>query len=301
MSYPSVKFLILLSVLLLAGCKPPPPPVPTDVIWTIQGAQTTIRASKNRGAAIYSATIGSFEHVVSTINGNPLQYGWPVLGNLVQTAYSYDGLGEHNNPTEAGSAEGLPSTVIGASASGKVLTSYVHPAYFYKLPNGDTISPDTIAKRVEVDWNGITNVVRHDVTLTVAQAHQRVDIIGLVFYANPALSQLLVRVNGIWTVTPYQTDPTYNDAKAIKGFDPMIVATPDGAHALGFYGPETAYNMLALAGINGTAMMLSYSGRANNNWSYILIPCPPATLSWTVYYVFGTLDEVKAKLVQIQQ
>jgi hypothetical protein len=52
---------------------------------------------------------------------------------------------------------------LSAGVNGKVLTTSVHPA-LWNAYQGQYTSPDTIAKTVTVDWNGIVNCVRHDVT-----------------------------------------------------------------------------------------------------------------------------------------
>jgi hypothetical protein len=274
------------------------PAIPADVVWTLNGDETVIRASKNRGAAIYSIKLRGFEYVVSDINGNGIQNNWPVLGNLLQTAYQLDGQGERNNPTEAGSAEGVPSSVISAGVSGKVLTTAVHPAFFYRLPDGRTISNDTISKRVVVDYQGIANLVRHDVTIVFSQAYQRADITGIIYYVNAALNKLYA-LDGALMPIPFQSDPTYNPGKYIVRRKPLILASADGTKACGVYGPNTGYGMMAWAGDAGTANMFVMSGQRNNNDSYILIPCPAGAITFHGYYAMGTLAEVQQKLSEV--
>jgi len=280
------------------------PNMPDDVIWTLKGQQTTILADKNRGAAIYSVNSNNFEYVVSTDrNGSPYQGNWYILGNLLQTAYTYNGQGEHNNPTEAGSADGTVSPVIFANINPGFFQSAVHPAYFYKLPNGQAISPDTITKRVTIDWNGIVNVIQHQIWIDIATPQATADIIGSVFYANPALSQLLVWNGSSWVLTPFKSAPTFVPALSISGTQPMIMTTPDGVHALGVYGPHSAYNMMSWDGPGvSTAQAISLTGERNpGGLSWHLAPANVGRYTTTVYYVVGTLAEVQAKIAQVMK
>ena len=263
----------------------PQPSAPT--VWTLQGAQTTLHASSAYGAAVYSLVWQGFEFVNSSD-----------LGREIQTAYQLNGQGENYNPTEAGSsgaAGNVPSQILSADVTGKIFNSSVYPAFWNKV-GGQSYSPDTISKRVEIDYNGIINLVRHDVTVVTAQDYNLGLIEGLTGYMVGALQTLYVlNDDGTVSLTAKWTDElpiTIADpGTEYQSTKPLILTTADKAKAFGIYSPLSGYSVL----IN------SY-GSGTNKWDAARqskSPWPKGSYSWTVYYVVGTLADVQAKLIGV--
>jgi len=264
---------------LLYACSGPTPP--SNTVWQVKGAQLTLSVDSNHGAAIYSLIEGGFEYV------NAVD-----LGREIQTAYQLEGQGEQNNPTEAGSSKGVPSQVLGVNVVGKVLQTSVHPSFWVPV-NGQTYSPDTLAKKVTVDYNGITNVVRHDVSVTVAANHTVGRWEPITGYMNGTLTQLYSYTNKILTPVPGVNFPSY---RSIDPCQAIILATADGAHAIGAFTPTGNPDI----GNQCVAYMNINVGGTSQKWDVgigpDIKPFSVGTHSWVVYYVVGTLEEVKTKL-----
>jgi hypothetical protein len=251
---------------------------PADTVWQVNGSALTIKTSSSHGGSVYSLVWGGLEY----INASD-------LGRELQTAYQLDGGGEGNNPTEAGSSKGTPSKVLGATVSGKVLSTSVSPAYWVPF-NGQTYSADQIDKRIEVDYHGVVNLVRHDVTVTLAAAHATAGVEGLTGYVALGLNKLYAWDNGSLTVLPYTPSAPYDPSKIVSSFKPLVLADASLAHAIGVYSPTGGYNAWMGAGGNSNKWDANVFGAA---------PIAAGRHSWVVYYVVGTLADVTTKLGQV--
>jgi hypothetical protein len=114
-------------------------------------------------------------------------------GRELQSAVSYDGLGEADNPTEAGSQDdgGQPissSLFFGIKSAGANLATKARMA-FWKPFRGQTISTTFLAKDVTVGWQGFPNVVKYDVSIRVGEAHSRIGFEALTGYMPPSFDQ----------------------------------------------------------------------------------------------------------------
>ncbi len=237
----------------------------------------TLRASSPYGAAVYSLVWQGFEFVNSSD-----------LGREIQTAYQLNGQGENYNPTEAGSsgaAGNVPSQILSADVTGKIFNSSVYPAFWNKV-GGQSYSPDTISKRVEIDYNGVINLVRHDVIIATAQDYNLGYIEGLTGYMVGALEALYaLNIDGTVSLVANPPGATYQSTQ------PLILATADNAKAFGIYSP-----------IPGYSVMINSYGSGTNKWDAAWQSKSPwlrGSNSWTVYYVVGTLADVQAKILAL--
>lgn len=273
---------LLASCPLLSACAsnpPAPTPPPAPPTWTVQGAELTLGASRQFGAAITSLVWNGQQFV------DAHDYG-----RLIQVAYQLNGLGEAYNPTEGGQL-GYPlppnaTRILSASVSGKVLTTSVNPAFWHPV-NGQATSPDIIGKTVTVDYNGITNLVRQDVTIITAADYTEAVGLNLTGYLTSSFSSLYSLQNGV--AVPAQGGQT--PSSAFSSNSPVILATADGAHAMG-----------VLCAIGQYVVLMNAFGSGTNDWNAgwrIAQPCPKGTYNSTVYYVVGTLADVTTKLNQI--
>lgn len=275
--------LVAISLLLaLAGCggnTPIPPPIVQS--WTISNGSVTVGMSAAYGAAVVSVTDKHGTQYVDTADH----------GREFQTAYQLDNLGEGENPTEAGSAANgssqTTSTVIlnAAITSTNSFTSTVHPA-FWNAYNGTLVSPDTLTKTVTVGYGGLDNVLRWDVTITIASNHSTSNLEGLTGYG-PLFPTLLVQqVDGtfIQMASPPNT--------LVEPMGPMIEVSADGSAAVGAYSPGYRYfNEVNIANVGVDKWDTAW-------WQQT--PMPAGTYSYTAYVIVGTLAEVEASLIALE-
>ncbi len=169
---------------------PPATVVPVSSDWVISGTHdsqpVTLKANAVHGGAVYSLVWGGTEFIDATDNGRELQ-----------TAWQENNLGEGRNPTEAGaSADGTPAshstTVVTAyNATGNILRTQAQLAYWFPY-NGATLSPQKLSKTVTIGYNGLDNVIHHQITITLAEALQDINVEGLTSYSPPSFTRFFV-------------------------------------------------------------------------------------------------------------
>ena len=169
-------------------------------------------------------------------------------GRELQSAAQFNGLHECYNPTEAGSrSDGKGSTstsqLLSLDASKNRLMTRSRMA-FWLAPGqaspscrGETaayaspLSDIELSKQVTIGANGLPNVIKHEVTFHVPQNYDSAVFVGLTAYLPPNFSRF-------WTFDPNGDALTpLTDGPGEVRF-PIIIATPDGAYALGVYAQE---------------------------------------------------------------
>lgn len=268
----------------LVGCSTSSPTIqPTGNVYKVQGTELVITADDNHGAAIYSLQWNGFEFVNSADRGRE-----------IQTAYQLDGLGEGENPTECGQTGALTqpcaTKVLSASVNGKVFSSDVLPA-FWNPYNGQATSSDLISKMVTVDYNGITNLIRHDVTVTIAADHVNSIFQTLFFALNGGLSNVQTLQNGVLSapIPNIGTTPQTSLSTQI----PVVVSSVDGKYAIGVFCSKNGLIYDVMSNSYGAGITAVTAGWYNQQ------PCPKGPYSFTFYYVVGTLADVASKLGQV--
>ena len=191
----------------------------TSIQATVFNSPLVIYTTSRLAGAIGSLTWNGVEFINSSDHGRELQ-----------SASSFDGLGECFNPTEAGSLKdgaGAKSTshLLGISSSFNQLKTTSLMAFWtpagYPYPNGcgtkrnlkiaqnlTNLSNHTLSKQVTIGFSGISNVIEYLVTFRVPESHNSATFEAVTGYMpsyfssfwtfNPATKQLLplTHVNG---------------------------------------------------------------------------------------------------------
>ncbi len=259
---------------------------PADTIWQIAGSHAglpvTVKASRNHGGAIYSLVWAGFEYVDATDNGRELQTAWQLNDH-----------GEGENPTEAGaSADGTPAThsstvVDQARTAGNQLWTQARLAYWFPY-QGQVTSPHRLSKTVTLGYNNLSNILRHQITITIVGDQQAINMEGLTLYGPMGLSRFFSYDLATKACAEI-------DAPSKMWYDlpnPVILANSDLSRAITLYGLTGLYHY-------GGA----YSGegvppRPKLDCSCYQVhgPVPAGDYAWECFTIFGTLDQVVATL-----
>ncbi len=213
------------------------------------GSPLTITAETTRFAgAIYSVTFRGKQYINATDHGRELQ-----------SASSFDSLGECFNPTEAGSAADADhltssSMLLSYSLSPGVLQTtnnmafWLAPGQAYGRPcspetsistaqNTTVLSGHLLSKTVTIGYQGIPNVLNYQISFVPAESHQTATFEALTGYMPPDFSMFLGYAPAGRTLNRLSDGPGEQP-------DPVILATRDGRHAMGVlsYGlPQPAF------------------------------------------------------------
>jgi len=273
-------FCCLSLVAVLVGCSggggSPPPYIPPITEYVLSGDHSgePVRVSANSryGAAIYSIVLGNFQFVDSADHGRE-----------VQTAWQLDGQIEGQNPTEAGSsADGngyLSSTkIISAGVTGNVLTTKVNPAYWL-VYNGQVTSPHILEKTVTLGHAGRTNVLRHQITMTLNEPHQEMSVEGLTAYLSPLLTRYFL-FDPVTKVAEEITPPL--NGMILSETRAVLVANANLSRALALVHKNPEHKYWIGRAITIPKIDASWFHQANPSGSY----------SWETFTIFGTMAEV---------
>lgn len=245
------------------------------------GKPVVVSMNKRFGAAIYSLKWGGVKMLDSTDHGRELQ-----------TAYQLDGMGEAQNPTEAGSSTDslwISSTkVIFASVlSPTIISTSVNPAY-WNVYNGQKTSPDTLTRTITLGHQGLANVIRHQISINLALSHSQIAVEGITGYMPRTFTKFytVVKSNLVPMITPPSTGYHIEGASV-----PVIAATPDLTLAIGFYCPNPAYTY-AWGTIDGWPKL-------DSAW-WDKTPAPAGPYSYETFTVFGTVNQVLDSIRKLQ-
>jgi hypothetical protein len=106
---------------------------------------------------------------------------------------NYDGKGEADNPTEAGSgADGKrptsTSVLQSLKTTGSRLMTTVKMAY-WKPVGGRKLSGTLLTKDVTIGWHGLPNVIEYDVSLKIDSTHAQFGFEALTAYMPPSFDE----------------------------------------------------------------------------------------------------------------
>src|SRR5258706_7362434 len=195
-------------------------------VWQItdihDGQQVVVTADRNHGGCIYSLKLGDTEFIDYSDKGRELQTAWTMNGH-----------GEQDNPTEAGASAdtvGSSTSVLAARTDGNILRTYVQLAYWFPF-NGLTLSPHKLGKTVSF-LDGYTNVLHHQITATIVGDQQFINMEGLTSYSPQTFNRFFK--DGVEISAPQQM--YYNLST------PTIIANSDLSKAICLYGPTGLYH-----------------------------------------------------------
>jgi hypothetical protein len=265
--------------------------------------------AKALGSTIRLETAARFAGAVSSLVFRGKQYvDIRDHGRELQSASSFDSLGECFNPTEAGGvADGdkqTSSSQLLGSRSGRnwLATSndmafWLPPGYDYKHQCGNTpavthaVNKDVrgghiLDKRIELG-EGAPNVIGYHVTYHVPEAHTTATFEAATIYTPVDFSERYVL-----NLQSRAVEPT-----SIIGEQafPAILATKDGKNAVGVFSkglPQEGRGYGSFTFSNTQKLNCVFRERGINAGQ---------TFSYLCQFVIGTLDEVKATILKLHE
>ncbi|MDA0657829.1 MAG: hypothetical protein O2931_10750 [Planctomycetota bacterium] len=254
----------------------------------------TIRTAAHDAGAIASLTwrnkqfIDDFDH-----------------GRQLQSASSFDGLGEAFNPTEAGSlADGhnpRPSSSLLQglwTASNK--NNGVHNIFatqnkmaFWKSVGGQTRSNHVLNKRVTIGMPGMPHVIEYltQFSLPSNETHSHAVFEVVTGYMPPDFKNfytLDVR-NRVTNVVPLSDGPGEQSL-------PIIFATSTGSHAMGIYSPDSPQSNWPTIGYGRWRFASQNVVKWNNVFR---VNNPAAVYNFRSYVIVGSLENVIVSMTQL--
>lgn len=228
-------------------------------------------------------------------------------GRELQSAAQFNNLHECYNPTEAGSrSDGKGSTstsqLISLETNRNRLTSrsrmafWLAPGQSSPACRGETaayaspLSDIELSKTVTIGAHGLPNVIEHDVTFHVPRNYESAVFVGLTAYLPPHFSRF-------WTFDPNGDVLTpLTDGPGEVRF-PVIIATADGAYALGVYAQEPPPGQPR---VRYGRWRFDRPGpdNATTKWNCVFRVRGAAAgdYRYTCYSIVGTLEDVKSSM-----
>ena len=261
-----MRAIIVLLALVLAT------PASAETLWQISnGAASPIKftASSRYAGSVYSLTFAGVQFLDATDHGRELQ-----------TAVQWNGQGEANNPTQAGSeadgsGAGTSSVLKSASAGGGVYSVETQMAY-WKPFQGQTLSDTLVDQTYTMNWQGLANVIHVDVALTSPAAHSEMALEALTGYMPASFKNFYTM-----TATGWQMEPRPGTTPVGK-YVPIAISNGNGTVSLGVRStPDTTY-------------ALEYFG-SGAKWSvwHGAKPSPAGTTTYSIDIAVGSLGAIR--------
>ncbi len=229
--------------------------------WVFAFAATTALAEPPSGDAVIRAAAGKSEIVITTTarcagaihsltwGGKEFIDSWD-HGRQLQSASNLDfGTPMQNetfNPTEAGSRDDgvgakSSSVLLSLKAEGHALETVTRMAFWLApgersggqlAKNTTVLSDHLLTKRVRIGWRDLPHVISYDVSfkLPAGERHTHAVFEALTGYMPPEFSRFLQ-----FNPQSRELDPLSDGPGEIAR--PVVLATPDGAHAMGIFSP----------------------------------------------------------------
>jgi hypothetical protein len=223
-------------------------------------------------------------------------------GRELQIAWSFDGHGEAENPTECGSSQdgvgATSSSVLSAFwTSGALLGSEVRPAY-WNAPGQNGAVNTTIAanqvlnKIVEIGYGGDAHVLRFLMQLTLPEHHTSLTLEAPTGYLTGDFTAFYTFDLATGTLAPLSVGPGEQGK-------PVILATPSGAFAMSAWSPDlpagsSGYGRFAFPDAVTPA-------NATNKWNLVFrrADTPSGIYDYRSFVFVGTLAEVQASMLAL--
>ena len=269
-----VALLVLLPVQLSSSTEPPRA---HSIRGMFHGSPIVVRTTTELGGAIYSLTWNGKEFLNSADHGRELQ-----------SASSFDGLGEGYNPTEAGaSADRLRSTSVVHSlrATGNILQGETQMAFW-----SSGLSDHVLRRKVTIGFQGIPNVIQHLVTFVVPETRKTATFEALTGYMPPDFSRFYSYDPATRTLSKLSDGPGEQPL-------PVILAAPNGAYAMGVYSPHsTAFR-------KGGYGRWRFRAQRTVKWNcvYRRTTIMPGDYPTECFSIVGSLDDVKHAISQLHE
>lgn len=257
-------------------------PDPPSGGYTISGkvgpSTLTIHASDRFAGAIESLIWQGREFIDCADHGRELQ-----------SASTFDYLGEAWNPTEAGSnmdydGTGPTSTskLLEVSATGNVLKTKTQMA-FWRPVDGKKLSDHILTKTVTIGHDASDHIIQYDVQFCVPENHSYGQFEALTGYMPAEFSRFYELIGS-----------TLKEDADAGPYNPVICSTADGKYAMGCYSTSKS----PLYGTFSAARLLNNVVKWNIFFRHT--PAPKGYYSYQCFVVVGTLENVRVSLIQLK-
>lgn len=267
---------------------------------------TTARVAGAIGSIVYGGKefINSFDH-----------------GRELQIAFQKFGMGECNNPTEAGSGDdgvgpGTTSqlTNIKALPSGTLQTRVI-PAHWVQPGKTSPYCPkkltrpsttpraddNPISKKLQIGFNGNRQIIVYDFTIEFKKPMSILDLeapTGYLTHEFTHFYEVNTQDGKLRRMYPERTSIGFMGGSTSF---PEILSTPDGRHAMGVFSPPHY-------GANPLYVYFQFMGTGRketdaNKWTiyYHMDEVQAGSLSYRTFIVVGSLKQVKNSLFQLSK
>ena len=288
-----------LSVLLLAHLALYAKTVDYSITRAVFGSPLRLTASHRTAGAVSSLTFRGVEFINSFDHGRELQ-----------SALSFDGLGECYNPTEAGSnpddrGDATSSRLLSAQARGSRLTTVTDMAFWLRpgqpYPQGCggrhefTTAQNTtltggyqIRKQITLGAAGIPNAIEYAATFTIPNPHRSATYEFATAYMPPEFTAFFTFDPATGKLAPL-SDGRDEHAAGEQPL-PVILATPDRTSAMGVWSPDPKASYGRFRFLNNPRL----PGWNTVKWNCVFRAkdVQPGQWSNRCFIAVGTVDEV---------
>ena len=303
-----MAFIIYINLILLLG-------VETSYAETIKTkANAEIIKNKAFGSTITVKTSSKFSGAVNSLVFRGMEFiDTTDHGRLLQSAVSFNGLGECYNQTEGGyardskveeSSKLLSTTKIGNKLwTFSYMGYWLEPNYYYENGcNGDaskvysenkTIRSNILLeKQIVVGLTNFPNVIVHNVTYHVPEAYESAVFEASTIYATRKFTKSIY-----YNLTTRESV----DPNGVQGEQqhPEILYSGDEKNAIGIYSPhlpQNYYGDLVGYGWFGDSSLFGFN---KANCVFRSENVKPNSYKFQCMYAVGTLKEVKETLVKL--
>jgi len=299
------NILVLLITFLFFSACVHKPQVPLSTTWSINsdvlGHTLTISSSSRFAGAICSVNWNGKEFINQDDHGRELQ-----------SASSFDGLGECYNPTEAGAeANGAGDTstskLLSFNASGRQINSSTQMAFWTNpnqpypagcgtdtnikvAQNNTALSNHILTKQITVGYSGIPNAIEYLVNFYVPEHHTAATFESLTGYLNQDFSSFWTFVPATQTLTALSPGPGEQSI-------PVIFSTADSQYAMGIYSPD-----LPQQGFSGLGYgRFNFLSQNTMKWNAVFrrYDTPIGNYNFRLYVVVGSLLDVSNGITSV--
>jgi hypothetical protein len=294
-----MRFIMYINLILLLGLEASNAAI---IKGRALGSVITLKTSSNFSGAVDSLVFRNIEYIDTTDRGR-----------LLQSAVSFNGLGECYNPTEGGSARDSKveksSKLLSTIKIGNKLWTFsymgywLEPNYYYGNGcNGDTSkiysenetirSNILLKKQIVVGLTNFPNVIVHNVTYHVPETYE-----SAVFEASTIYAARKFTKSIYYNLTSGESI----DQTGMQGEQqhPVILYSEDEKNAIGIYSPQLPQNYYGDLVGYGWFGDPSFFGFNKANCVFRSKNVKPNSYKFQCMYAIGTLKEVKETLVNL--
>jgi hypothetical protein len=291
--------MVLLFLALSSSAVAEEPPSGHAVIRAKLGpSEIVVTTTARLAGAIHSLTWDGKEFIDSEDHGRQLQ-----------SAANFDCgrpfVPEVFNPTEAGSrrdgaGDRSSSKLLRLSVDGPELRTTTQIAFWlapgeesegHPALNDRVLSDHLLSKRVRIGHRGDPHVIEYDVTFTVpdGERHTYAQFEAVTGYMPPEFSRFWRYDGATGRLVPLDDGPG-------EQASPVVLATPDGTHAMGVYSPEPGPGY----------GRFRFRAERVVKWNCVLrVRDPerirPGDYRYRTFVIVGTLEDVRHSLVNLRE